>query len=110
MLSTYSKTKYIKKMILNTHTHTHTHNSKRERALLFINLRNTILVNPGVTHSVPNAFDLNAVGMEWVTPGLPRMEEYKTYPFVYVDALHPSQQFFSHVGTIFCLPRLNQYL
>ena len=25
-----------------------------------------------------------------------------------VDALHPSQQFFSHVGTFSCLPRLNQ--
>ena len=26
-----------------------------------------------------------------------------------VDALHPSQSFFSHVGTISCLPGLNQY-
>ena len=25
------------------------------------------------------------------------------------DTLNPSQQFFSHVGTIFCLPGLNQY-
>ena len=33
-----------------------------------------ILSNPGVTHSVPTAFIMNdAVGMEWVTPGLPRM-------------------------------------
>ena len=24
--------------------------------------------------------------------------------FVGVDALHPSQQFFSYVGTIYCLP------
>ena len=29
--------------------------------------------------------------------------------FVCVDALHPSQQFFSHVGTISYLPGLNQY-
>ena len=29
--------------------------------------------------------------------------------FVCVDALHPSQQFFSHVRTISCLPGLNQY-
>ena len=29
--------------------------------------------------------------------------------FVPVDALCPSQQFFSHVGTISCLPLLNQY-
>ena len=32
-----------------------------------------ILGNPGVTHSVPTAFMMNAVGTEWVTPGLPRM-------------------------------------
>ena len=32
-----------------------------------------ILGNPGVTHSVPTAFITNAVGTEWVTPGLPRM-------------------------------------
>ena len=33
-----------------------------------------ILGNPGVTHSVPTAFIMmNAVGTEWVTPGLPRM-------------------------------------
>ena len=31
-----------------------------------------ILGNPGVTHSVPTAF-MNAVGTEWVTPGLPRI-------------------------------------
>ena len=31
-----------------------------------------ILGNPGVTHSVPTAL-MNAVGTEWVTPGLPRM-------------------------------------
>ena len=30
-----------------------------------------ILGNPGVTHSIPTT--LNAVGTEWVTPGLPRM-------------------------------------
>ena len=30
--------------------------------------------------------------------------------FVCFDALHPSQQFFSHVGMISCLPGLNQYL
>ena len=29
--------------------------------------------------------------------------------FVCFDALHPSQQFFSHVGIIFCLPMLKQY-
>ena len=29
--------------------------------------------------------------------------------FVCVDALSPSQQFFSHVGTISCLPGLNWY-
>ena len=28
---------------------------------------------------------------------------------VCVDALHPSQQLFSHVGMISCLPGLNQY-
>ena len=27
--------------------------------------------------------------------------------FVCVDALHPSQQFFSHVGTFFCLDHLH---
>ena len=38
-----------------------------------------ILGNPGVTPSVPTAFitmnaiTMNAVGTEWVTPGLPRM-------------------------------------
>ena len=31
-----------------------------------------------------------------------------TIGFVCVDALHPSQQFFSHVGTIFCLLELKQ--
>ena len=31
-----------------------------------------ILGNPDVTHSVPTAFITNAVGTEWVTPGLPR--------------------------------------
>ena len=35
-----------------------------------------ILSNPGVTHSVPTAFIMNAVGTEWVTPGLPRMGSY----------------------------------
>ena len=30
--------------------------------------------------------------------------------FVCFDALHPSQQFFSHARTISCLPGLNQYL
>ena len=29
--------------------------------------------------------------------------------FARVDALHPSQQLFNHVGTISCLPGLNQY-
>ena len=29
--------------------------------------------------------------------------------FVCVDALHPCQQFFSHVGTFSCLPRLKRY-
>ena len=29
--------------------------------------------------------------------------------FVCFDALHPSQQFFSHVRMISCLPGLNQY-
>ena len=29
--------------------------------------------------------------------------------FVCVDVLHPSQQFFSHVRMISCLPGLNQY-
>ena len=29
--------------------------------------------------------------------------------FVCVDALHPNQQSFSHVGMISCLPGLNQY-
>ena len=33
-----------------------------------------ILGNPGVTHSVPTAFIMNAVGTEWVMPGLPRMQ------------------------------------
>ena len=33
-------------------------------------LNPSILGNPGVTHSVPTAF-MNAVGTEWVTPGLP---------------------------------------
>ena len=32
----------------------------------------SILDNPGVTHSVPTAF-MNAVGTEWVTPGLSRI-------------------------------------
>ena len=32
-----------------------------------------IIGNPGVTHSVPTAF-IKAVGTEFVTPGLPRME------------------------------------
>ena len=30
--------------------------------------------------------------------------------YVYFDALRPSQQFFSHVGTISCLSGFNQYL
>ena len=33
----------------------------------------SILGNPSVTHSVPTAFVMNAVGTEWVTPGLTRM-------------------------------------
>ena len=32
-------------------------------------MHRSILGNPGVTHSVPTAF-INAVGTEWVTPGL----------------------------------------
>ena len=32
-----------------------------------------ILGNQGVTHSVPTAFMMNAVGTVWVTLGLPRM-------------------------------------
>ena len=31
------------------------------------------------------------------------------YMLVCVDALHSSKQFFSHVGTISCLPGLSQY-
>ena len=31
-----------------------------------------ILGNPGVTRSVPTAFIMNAMGTEWVTPGLAR--------------------------------------
>ena len=33
-----------------------------------------------------------------------------TFLFVCVDALHPSQQVFSHARLPCCLPRLNQYL
>ena len=33
----------------------------------------SILGNPGMIHSIPTAFMMNAVGMEWITPGLPRM-------------------------------------
>ena len=29
--------------------------------------------------------------------------------YVCIDALHPSQQFFSHFGVISCLPALKQY-
>ena len=33
-----------------------------------------ILGNPGVTHPVPTAFIMNAVGREWIMPGLPMMQ------------------------------------
>ena len=40
--------------------------------VLFESILHRILGNPGVTHSVPTAFIMmNAVGTEWVTPGLP---------------------------------------
>ena len=32
-----------------------------------------ILCNPGVIHSIPSAFIMNAVGTEWITPGLLRI-------------------------------------
>ena len=38
-----------------------------------------ILGNPGVTDSVPTAFVMNAVGTEWVTPGLLRMDAIMLY-------------------------------
>ena len=38
--------------------------------VLLCNLVVAILCNPGVTHSIHTAFNSNAVGMEWVTPGL----------------------------------------
>ena len=42
--------------------------------LEFTHMVVNILGNPGVTHSVPTAFIvMNAVGTEWVTPGIPRM-------------------------------------
>ena len=41
--------------------------------LVILNTAYIILCNPGVTHSVPTAFMMNAVGTEWVPPGLPRM-------------------------------------
>ena len=37
-------------------------------------MRDTILGNPGVTHSVPTAFIMNAVGTEWVRPVLSQMQ------------------------------------
>ena len=40
---------------------------------IFEFLWESVLDNPGVTHSVPTAFMMNAVGTEWVTPGLLRM-------------------------------------
>ena len=49
--------------------------------LVCIGLNNIILDNPGVTHSVPTAF-MNAVGKEWVTPGLPRMNNKGDIVFV----------------------------
>ena len=33
----------------------------------------------------------------------------RLFLFVCVDALHPSQQYFSHLGTISCPPGLKQY-
>ena len=38
--------------------------------------------------------------------GMPASEDL----FVCVDTLHPSQQSFSHVGTISCFPGVNQYI
>ena len=40
-----------------------------------IALSEAILGNPGVTHSVSTAFLMNAVGTEWVIPGLPWVSE-----------------------------------
>ena len=37
-------------------------------------IRKPILGNPGVIHSVPTAF-MNAVGTEWIMPGLPSMKK-----------------------------------
>ena len=44
-----------------------------ERLLMGHKESNQTKNNPNVTHSVPTAFVMNAVGTEWVTPGLPRM-------------------------------------
>ena len=41
-------------------------------------------MNIRVTHSVPTAFVMNAVGTEWVTPGLPRMSEYNAADVKYL--------------------------
>ena len=41
-----------------------------------------VLGNPGVTHSVPTAFMMNAVGTDWVTPGLPRMHLCISFPTI----------------------------
>ena len=43
-----------------------------------------ILGNPGMIHSVPPAFMMNAVGTEWIMPGLPRMSA--SLPYASVQA------------------------
>ena len=48
---------------------------------------------------------------QWIEVGEgSHLKNRQLVPLVCVDALRPSQKIFSHVGTISCLPGIEQYL
>ena len=54
-----------------------------ENSALPISMAVTILSNPGVIDSVPDAFMMNASRTEWITPGIMRMgHNYGTFFFI----------------------------
>ena len=53
---------------------------------------NLILGNPGMIHSVPTAFMMNAVGTEWITPVLPRMGQPRIIGTIMIGPTSPMLQ------------------
>ena len=53
---------------------------------------NLILGNPGVIHSVPTVYMMNAVGTEWIMPVLPRMGQPRIIETIMIGPTSPMLQ------------------